>query len=61
MKTLCALLLVTLTACHTAPVNRETPAEDLPMHDEGDRVCVPVNPELIYCQPTAPKPKTIEI
>lgn len=49
--------LLLLASCATAP---EKPAQELRTYDEGDRVCVLVNPELIYCQPVA-KPETIEI
>lgn len=49
---LCVLWLMVGCAPKAA---HQTPAGDLPTFDEGDRVCVLVNPQLIYCQPKRPK------
>jgi len=40
------LFLLILSGCAT----QTQPKPELKMHDEGDRVCVLVNPDLIYCQ-----------
>lgn len=54
-----AFLIIALAGCKTTP-NSQLPPADLPMHDEGDRVCVLVEEDFIYCVKKN-QPRTIDI